>query len=432
MLFYRLRNKCKLVQGVNRGAIYDLETGKVISVNRGALLLLQACQQNHLEDVLEINSPEDQTRLDFLQRLTEMGLGSLFLKEPTALESPVDPPEPVKLNFLWLELTSCCNNKCLHCYATSGPCVEKNSVPHQRWLSLISEARAAGATAIQLIGGEPLLYAGWRELVEKAKQEGFSFIEIFTNATLIDDSCVAFCQENGVNLATTIYADNAAIHDAVTLNPGSYAKTMESIEKTLAANVPLRVASIIMKANELEVQKIMDLCAKLGVEVTPPDVVRPTGRGDDQDLVPTTYAKPPIKPPFYTDSDNFYRAQHYHSCLAGKIAVTAGGDIIPCIFARNQVCGNILNTPLQDVLIGQPLQQCWHTTKDQVEKCKDCEYRYACTDCRPLAQGSDSEKRWLACSVDCLYNPYTGKWKDDATCLTTTTNSNGQNGIPQK
>ena len=410
-MYYRLQDYCRLVAGARRGAIYNLQTGKVLSINQGALQLLLACQQTPLEDILDLNSPDDKLFVDFLHRLTEMGLGSFFLDKPApAPDSPPGPP--VKLDFLWLELTSGCNNKCLHCYATSGPCADSDAVPHDRWLSLISEARAAGATAIQFIGGEPLLYPRWRELVEKASAEGFQYIEIFTNATLIDDDCVAFFKKHKINVATTIYADNPEVHDRVTLHPGSFVKTMSAIEEILAAQVPLRVASIIMKANENEAQNIMNLCGRIGVEVTPPDVVRPTGRGDDKDLLPTAYTKPPIKPPFYTDPDTFAKACCQHSCLAGKIAVTAGGDVIPCIFARNQVCGNILATPLADVLSGERLQQCWHTTKDHVDKCKDCEYRYACTDCRPLAQGSDTAKRWLACSVDCSYDPYTGKWEE--------------------
>ncbi len=412
LLYYRLQEYCRLVAGARRGAVYNLQTGKVLSINQGALQLLLACQQSPLEDVLDIQAPEDKIFIDFLHRLAEMGLGSFYLDKPAAVRTETPAAEPSKLNFLWLELTSTCNNRCLHCYATSGPCADSDAVPHERWLSLIAEARAAGATAIQFIGGEPLLYPRWRELVEKARAENFDFIEIFTNATLIDDACVAFCKQHGVNIATTIYADNAAVHDRVTLNPGSFAKTMAAVEKILAAKIPLRIASIIMKANENEAQKIMDLCARLGVEVTPPDVVRPTGRGDDKDLLPAAYAKPPIRPPFYTDPDTFAKAQRCHTCLDGKIAVTAGGDVIPCIFARSEICGNILSSSLADVLNGRRLQQCWHTTKDHVDKCKDCEYRYACTDCRPLAQGADSAKRWLACSVDCPYNPYTGKWEE--------------------
>jgi radical SAM protein with 4Fe4S-binding SPASM domain len=430
-LYYRLQDCCKLVEGAKRGAIYNLQTGKVLSINQGALQLLLACQHQALEDVLDVNSPEDKSFVDFLHRLAEMGLGSFYLAEP-AKSAPRTAEEVSTLNFLWLELTSRCNNKCQHCYATSGPCVENDRVPHERWLELITEARAAGATAIQLIGGEPLLYAKWRELIEKAHQEGYEYIEVFTNATLIKDDDIPFFKKYNVHVATTIYADNAEVHDIVTLNPGSFEKTMAAIKKVLAAGVPLRIASILMKANEHEAEKIMKLCSDLGVEVTPPDVVRPTGRGDDKELLPTAYSKPPIKPPFYTDPDSFYKAQKIHSCLAGKIAITASGDVIPCIFARNQICGNILNEPLQSVLSGQSLHRCWHTTKDQIDKCKDCEYRYACTDCRPLAQGSDSEKKWLACSVDCLYNPYTGKWEEDSNTCPTTTSSKDQNGTNRK
>ncbi len=41
-------------------------------------------------------------------------------------------------------------------------------------------------------------------------------------------------------------------------------------KKILAKKIPLRIASIIMKANEDEAENIMELCKNLGVEVTPP------------------------------------------------------------------------------------------------------------------------------------------------------------------
>lgn len=413
-MYYCLHQHCELVTGAKRGAIYDFVTGKVYSVNRGAVELLKACTDQPIHQLLDSSTPDDQVYLQFLDGLTTKGLGSFYVTPPQHAPRPTPAAHAESIEFLWLELTSNCNNRCLHCYATSGPSVcDCPKVTHDRWLSLISEARQAGATAIQLIGGEPLLYKNWRELILKANEEGFEFIEIFTNATLVDDACIDFFKQYRVNIATTIYADNAEIHDQVTLHPGSYEKTLTAIKKILAAKIPLRIASIIMKANEDQPENIMNLCKSLGVEPTPPDVVRPTGRGDDKDLLPTAYAKEPIKPPFYTDEQTFYRAQRCHSCLTGKIAVTADGDVIPCIFARNQLCGNIITAPLAEILRGEPLKNIWHTTKDNIEKCKDCEYRYACNDCRPLAQGSDSQKRWLACSAGCSYDPYTGKWEHE-------------------
>ncbi|GMB01888.1 radical SAM protein [Pelosinus sp. IPA-1] len=411
-MYYCLQDHCKLVKGASRGAIYNFKTGKVHSINSSATQLLSACQGNAIETLWDITSPDSEQYMNFLEKLTKIELGSFQETAPTSLPEISSPADPIKLGFLWLELTSACNSKCLHCYSESGPSrKELDKVPHERWLSLIDEAKLAGATDIQLIGGEPLLYPKWRELVIKAHQVGYEYIEIFTNATLIDDDCIDFFKQYNVNIATTIYANNALVHDRVTLQPNSFNKTMTAIKKLMSANIPLRIASIIMKANEDEVPNILALYDELGMTDSYPDVVRPTGRGDDQDLLPTTYSKPPIKPPFYTDETSFTTAHTYCQCLAGKIAVTSTGDVIPCIFARNQLCGNILTSSLADILEGQPLLQCWHTTKNQILKCKDCEYRYACSDCRPLAQGSDPEKRWLASPTDCSYNPYTGTWE---------------------
>jgi len=47
-------------------------------------------------------------------------------------------------------------------------------------------------------------------------------------------------------------------------------------------------------------------------------------------------------------------------------------------------------------------------SKDHIEVCKDCEYRYACFDCR--VKTNDAENLY-AKSSDCFYNPYTGIWE---------------------
>jgi radical SAM protein with 4Fe4S-binding SPASM domain len=410
-LYYRLNKDCVLVEGQARGAIYALTAGRVYSINQGAVKLLQACQQAALEDIMDLNLPDNKLYLSFLDKLTAKGLGSVYTESPEQKRSL--PNYQPKLEFIWLELTANCNNRCLHCYSASSPHTPASSVPHDRWLEIIREARQEGATGIQLIGGEPLLYPRWRELVVKAQEENYELIEIFTNATLVDDDCIDFFKQHNVSIATTIYADNASVHDTVTLHAGSFDKTMSAIKKILAKDIPLRIASIIMRANEHEVTNIMNLYAELGLEPMPPDVVRPTGRGDNQTLLPLNYTKPLVKPPFFTDAESFAKAQNFHSCLAGRLAITADGDVIPCIFARDQVCGSILQTPLHDILNGESLTECWCTTKDCINKCKACEYRYACGDCRPLAQGLDPQKSWQAPPADCLYNPYTGKWEDD-------------------
>lgn len=402
---FRLQPYCRLVEGAARAAIYNFQTGKVFSINHSAARIIKECCQS------PIAAESLQLCLPFIEKLCTMGLGCWYNNPTHDITYEIETPEIKNIDFLWLELTSACNNRCLHCYSDSGPAAAQNGISHQRWLDIIKEAAELGATAIQLIGGEPLLYPHWRDLVIAAHTKGFNYIEIFTNATLIDPDCINFFKEYNVNVATTLYADNAATHDAVTQHPGSFAKTMQAVHWMLEAGVPLRIASILMKTNQNEAQNIVNLLTRLGVEANPPDVIRPTGRGNDKSLLPDNYTPVSIRPPFFTDEHTFNLSHKYHSCLAGKIAITSQGDVIPCIFARNQLCGNILTSCLTEIMNNTLIRQIWATTKDCINKCKDCEYRYACQDCRPQAQGYDPDKNWLACPTGCDYDPYTGKWK---------------------
>jgi len=410
-LYYRLHDHCKLVKGAARAAIYDFNTHKVHSINMAAAELLNACYHDCLAELFDIHSSDGIESLEFLNKLTAKELGLFQDHKPTLVSEDFISPSTMKLDFIWLELTSACNSKCLHCYAESGPSIASPAqVPHTRWLSLIEEAQQEGAKAIQFIGGEPLLYPKWRELVVKASELGYEYIEIFTNGTLVDDDCVNFFKQYNVRIATTLYATHAEIHDKITLQPNSFTKTMTAIDKILEAAIPLRIASIIMRANEHEVDSILNLYKELGMDDMRPDVIRPTGRGDDEALLPIHYHKPPIKPPFYTDQFSFVEAHHFHSCLAGKIAITTTGDAIPCIFSRDQICGNIMKNTLAEIMGGQSLSHCWHTTKDQINTCTDCEYRYACSDCRPLAQSKCPDHSWLAAPQTCSYDPHIGQW----------------------
>jgi MoaA/NifB/PqqE/SkfB family radical SAM enzyme len=60
------------------------------------------------------------------------------------------------LEMVWLELTTRCNLHCKHCYADAGvgrPL--EGGMALDDWLATIDEALDMGASAFQLIGGQP-------------------------------------------------------------------------------------------------------------------------------------------------------------------------------------------------------------------------------------------------------------------------------------
>lgn len=104
----------------------------------------------------------------------------------------------------------------------------------------------------------------------------------------------------------------------------------------------------------------------------------------------------------------FTESQKYNSCLNRKIAIDIYGNIKNCP-SMTESFGNIEDMSLQAALVKKDFQSLWKINKDQIEVCKDCEFRYICTDCR--AYISDSTNIYSKPSK-CTYNPYEGKWYD--------------------
>jgi radical SAM protein with 4Fe4S-binding SPASM domain len=78
-----------------------------------------------------------------------------------------------------------------------------------------------------------------------------------------------------------------------------------------------------------------------------------------------------------------------------------------------EIFGNINESSLTEVLDykEEEVHKYWNITKDQIEVCKDCEFRYICTDCRAFRESDNIYSKPLKCN----YNPYNGKWGDRCT-----------------
>ncbi|AZA58770.1 grasp-with-spasm system SPASM domain peptide maturase [Chryseobacterium shandongense] len=107
---------------------------------------------------------------------------------------------------------------------------------------------------------------------------------------------------------------------------------------------------------------------------------------------------------------------HHNSCLHKKISIDSEGNIRNCP-SMPQSFGNINNTTLEGALQHPDFKKYWNLTKDQIEVCKDCEFRYICTDCRAYTERSHTNEEGLDTSkpLKCGYNPYTGEWEEWST-----------------
>ncbi len=405
----------QIVYGIYRAAIYDFHSGVVYSLNHAA------AQTAHCLDtgiLFAQMSPQQQT---FASQLRALQLGGWVETQAKPERVELIPEGQHPLTFLWLELSGNCNLGCVHCYAESqnsaifpGASTTRSSgqpLLIAEWRNVLRAGADLGCRQVQFIGGEALLYPHLIELIDAAQEDGYTFIEIFTNGTLLTERKVQMLAERNVHLAVSLHGTEADVHDSVTGLPGSFARTMAGLRRLRAYGIPFRLAGTAVKSNQYDVIHIHDIATDLGATESSFDVVRGVGSGVNPELMPDDAEVLAQKwltwPTFSASRADFEHNRRWNPCWAGKLAVSSTGDVMPCVMGRSQVVGNIHEESLAEILNKPDLLRLWGLTKDQVAVCQDCEYRYVCGDCRPLAaSGGDLH----GAIPRCTYNPQDGTW----------------------
>jgi len=406
-----LKEKCKFVKGAKNAAIYDLANKKVYVLN--------SVGKSFVEDFVIDPTRLNPQGVEYIEKLENLGL----IEENDSIRN-IENEQPTcpdcHLHYVWLELTQHCNLRCVHCYGQFGSPINESSntkaMTTEDWKRVIREIKEAGCTAIQLIGGEPLCFSNFKEILTYAHAIGMERIDIFTNGTLINESFLQLVKETRASVRVSLYGHDAHTHESVTGVKGSFQKTVTALKLLKEQDVPTTVAVIIMKANQSYIEEIKTFIESLGHVFSGYDTIRQVAgkvNNDncitDAEILESRYH---TSANFFTSEEQYAHNLHWNNCWSGKLAITDSGDLLPCIFARDTVIGNVSKESLSEGL--DKALPYWSMTLDQVDGCKDCEYRYACYNCRPLAMS-------IGGAVDskeprCCYDPYEGIWRDIEEC----------------
>lgn len=257
------------------------------------------------------------------------------------------------LDFMWLELTLKCNLECVHCYSSSSMLM-KDDLTTEDWANILEQGAEVGCRAVQFIGGEPTLFKDLLFLVEKSRELGYNFIEVYTNATLLTDVHLDELRAYNVSIATSFYSYLAATHDSITQRKGSFDRTVRAIRMIVEKGMPLRVGIITLPQNQGQSEDIIKFLVNLGVprEQIGVDRVRGEGRG-------TKHVR---------EKDGYSKL--CGSCWRGNLAISSDGSVYPCIFARQFNMGNVLKEPLNQILKNQELINFRHKVHDLSQETK--------------------------------------------------------------
>lgn len=116
-----------------------------------------------------------------------------------------------------------------------------------------------------------------------------------------------------------------------------------------------------------------------------------------------------ISESFFTPNIETYTESLYHNtCLNRKIAIDINGDIKNCPSMKESF-GNIKDITLETALSKANFKKLWNVKKDEILKCRDCEFRHVCTDCRAYVDDPNDTR---SAPLKCGYDPYTCEWDD--------------------
>jgi len=102
----------------------------------------------------------------------------------------------------------------------------------------------------------------------------------------------------------------------------------------------------------------------------------------------------------------------FNNCLNRKLSIDAQGEIRNCPSTPEKY-GDSKLVLLKDALKHHEFNKYDLINKDHIEGCKDCEFRYVCTDCRAFVKSNDgvsANNRVTSKPSKCHYDPYTARW----------------------
>lgn len=394
MSYLVLKEDCYLVDGHARSAIYDLASGRLLSISKKTSDLIKSMP------LLESrHSTLSEENVAIVERLLLFNV-VIYSDEPIGLKSIKSISKDYSLQFAWIEVTRQCNLTCTFCYEKSSPyCTERMSVADYKLV--IDNLEEVGIKKIQFIGGEPLILRNdLKEMIMLGKEK-FNFIEVYTNAVLINTDWCEFFKAHDIHIALSIHSYIAEEHDKLTQVKGSHKKVEKALSLIQKYNIPYRIGTVRSKSCKVG-DKPKDYFYELN-----PKMPKVTGRAAFETFDFEMFKGKAItkqSKAFPINKKSVSTAVSGHQCFIKDIYISSLLEVYPCVMERRISYGNLKNSRLTN-LINENIRK---LSKDNIDGCKDCEYRYACFDCRPDANGRDFyAKPWF-----CSYNPKSGVWID--------------------
>ena len=351
--YFTLHPYVFLVEGKKRGALYDLHHSVIYPLPEAARYIVSLCEQHiPVTEILERIDDEQNKAMavEYMHLLATYDFGKFrnSLKGYVKTYTELPDLDKKELTVLWLELP-----------LNSG----QDDMTLAEYENIVRDARIrTGTTQVVLIPTQTITRSNLKQLLTSVRQIMATQIH---NIELQLKPCPPFPQLLSLLKEGEIQ---------VVLNSDSSGKAKALLSKLASEGIRVRISS------ESAVP-LPALNLHQGFQV-------------DESM-------------FITGYSIFRRLKHLNP-NSNRLFISSNGTIHPCIHEKDITLGNIRGHRIEDIVELPEVRGLWHLSKDHIDKCKDCEYRYACVNTQLFRENREC---YTSRPLNCSYNPYEGLWE---------------------
>ena len=351
------------------------------------------CQLKHKNKIVGSDKNDDFDRKEYNEFIAQMIMSGLVALTPFS-KKDIGEDQTKPISVYW-GVSSECNFRCKYCYANCGPITDSKSCSYLTdidYKNIIDKIKKHGFSEILFTGGEPLLNKDVFDMAAYAKEVGLA-CSLLTNGSLIkkyDINRFKVFNYVKISLDSTIKSVNDDLR-----GEGSYELIMAAIRRLRDNDIKVDVGTVITNKNKDNLEELIRyLYTEFDVKVHTLANHIPLGRGSSSELNCTFDEIEKCDEVIYNTKMDLARNGLYSvvqdaflpqgrkiSCgmAHSEIYINEKGDVYPCRMTYDDefYLGNILQENFDVILKrGRKLTSAIHV--DNLEGCKDCNYRYLC------------------------------------------------------
>ena len=301
-----------------------------------------------------------------------------------------------QLTNLHIEITSRCNERCVHCYIPNDNKV--NNIEPSLFYDILEQCNDMKLLHLTLSGGEPMLHPNFCDFLRKCKEYDFS-INILTNLTLLNDDIISEMKRNSLlGVQVSLYSRNSDTHDEITHMKCRFEKTKNAILKLIENNIPMQISCPIMKQNKNNYNDVKEWAKKYNIHVgddytiiakydhttqnlsnrlSIDEVEELINNIVDTDIKYVEKMKKEIERKKNTPYDDYVC-----SVCNSSICITESGNVYPCAGWQDNIVGDVKKTSLKNIWENsEKVRYLRGIKKQDFPKCIQCLEKEYCTMC---------------------------------------------------